>query len=370
MTASTGRGRGGHNKISVEEYRRRETFRPARHLARTNGSLPRPKATTAQRFDINGGRYGSLDEKGIGYTEKEYDYARASNKPVLALLHEKPGSLAREKTDTDESAWKKLQAFRGKVEKHHTCVYWTTVEDLKAKVIVGIITQTKRHPAVGWVRADQVPSQATLSEILKLRSRIADLESELASETVGPVKGTEELKQGDETFTVNYTFETVRATGTPSFTVERLEFDATLEPSWNEIFAAVAPLMINEASSSQVKQAIARSFLVWAKASLAEDKELEDVELQNFVFDSTASDTIVIQLRALRLIEQSVRQRSLRDTGTYWRLTKHGDQLLTQLRAIRREPRSWPTASLVDFGDAIQEEADREADAEAGSGDS
>ena len=32
---------------------------------------------------IIGGRYGSLDDAGIGYTEKEYDYAVSLKKPVM-----------------------------------------------------------------------------------------------------------------------------------------------------------------------------------------------------------------------------------------------------------------------------------------------
>ena len=42
---------------------------------------------------IIGGRYGSLDQEGLGYTEKEYDYAAASGKPVIPLLHENPDNL-------------------------------------------------------------------------------------------------------------------------------------------------------------------------------------------------------------------------------------------------------------------------------------
>ena len=34
---------------------------------------------------IVGGRYGSLDKEGLGYTEKEYDYAVAMKKPVIPL---------------------------------------------------------------------------------------------------------------------------------------------------------------------------------------------------------------------------------------------------------------------------------------------
>jgi hypothetical protein len=117
----------------------------------------------------------------LGYTEKECDYAVSAKKPVIPLLHEKPDNLPREKTETDEATWKKLQAFRAKVEKRHTCVYWKTAEDLKAKVIVGLTAAMKRQPALGWVRADRVPSDATTAEVLGLRNRVAELEAEAAA---------------------------------------------------------------------------------------------------------------------------------------------------------------------------------------------
>ena len=112
----------------------------------------------------------------LAYTEKEYDYAQSLEKPVIALLHKNPDNLPREKTETDETAWKKLQTFRNKIEQRHTCVYWTSADDLKAKVIVGLTSAAKRHPAVGWIRADQVPSEATLADILALRQRVTELE--------------------------------------------------------------------------------------------------------------------------------------------------------------------------------------------------
>lgn len=79
---------------------------------------------------IVGGRYGSLDEEGIGYTEKEYDYAISTKKPVIPLLHQNPDNLPRERTEIDESSWKKLVEFRSKVEKRHTCVYWMARQNL------------------------------------------------------------------------------------------------------------------------------------------------------------------------------------------------------------------------------------------------
>src|SRR5215217_9774845 len=43
---------------------------------------------------VVGGRYGSIDPvEDISYTEKEYDYAIAARKPVMAFLHADPDSI-------------------------------------------------------------------------------------------------------------------------------------------------------------------------------------------------------------------------------------------------------------------------------------
>jgi Domain of unknown function (DUF4062) len=284
---------------------------------------------------IIGGRYGSLDEKGIGYTEKEYDYAVESRKPVLPLLHHKPSGLPREKTDTEEAAWKKLEAFRKKVEGRHTCVYWTSAEDLKAKVIIGITTAVKRSPAVGWIRADKIPTEATVAEILSLRNRIAELEKEKASEAFRAPKGTEDLLQEDDKFKVELSF-TARDPD-DSYPYRKDEgFDGWIEPTWNEIFAAVAPLMIHEARNSVVRNAIEQFFVAQARKMFEKDRDFKRKELKDFVVAPQQVDTVIIQLRALGLVRHSVKPRSVKDTTTYWSLTPFGDNLMTRLRAIRR----------------------------------
>ena len=42
---------------------------------------------------IIGARYGSMDENGVSYTEKEYKYAISKNIPVMAFLHDDISSL-------------------------------------------------------------------------------------------------------------------------------------------------------------------------------------------------------------------------------------------------------------------------------------
>ena len=59
---------------------------------------------------------------------------------------------------------------------------------------------------------------------------------------------------------------------------------------------------------------------------------------KNFTFSEEEIDTCVIQLRALGLINESKKQRSVKDNSTYWTLTPYGDVKMVQLRAIHRDP--------------------------------
>lgn len=284
---------------------------------------------------IVGGRYGSLDSTGISYTEKEYDYAIATKKPVIPLLHKNPDNLPRDKTEVDSDAWTKLSSFRGKVEEKHACVYWESADELKARVIVGLTTATKRYPAIGWIRSDQIPSGTSLSDILKLKDRVAELELELQKAITTPPPGTEDLYQGTDTFRLNLAFSAVPS-GAPDYSSARLAYTATVNPTWNEIFAGVAPVLINEASEPDFRLAFNRSLAMYAKREFEAHDDLSEKRLFDFRFQDHDIDTCIIQLRALGLIEESTRKRSVKDTATYWTLTPYGDQLMVQLRALRR----------------------------------
>jgi hypothetical protein len=286
---------------------------------------------------IVGGRYGSLDEAGIGYTEKEYEYALATKKPVIPLLHESPDSLPRAKTETIPAAWKKLATFRARVERAHTCVYWKTADDLKARVIVGLTSIIKRQPAVGWVRADCVPSGATLVEVLTLKNRIAEFERNSATRHSEPPPGTEALAQGNDRQEMNLVF-TARPRNSAYPHNKDVRFRGSINPSWNQIFGAVAPTMTNEATDHTLKNALKFFLAQEASKVYQETDRFKDKLLTDFSHTATEIDTCIIQLRALGLIKVNDKKRSVKDTGTYWTLTPYGDALMVQLRAIHREP--------------------------------
>lgn len=283
---------------------------------------------------IVGGRYGSLDEEGLGYTEKEYRYALSTKKPVIPLLHENPDNLPRDKTETEEGAWKKLVAFRDMVEKNHTCVYWKNADELKAKVIVGLTSTLKRTPVVGWVRGDNVPSESSLKDILALKNRVSELEEELLAIKTSAPSGTEDLMQGDDPFEIKLSFY-ARQSSEETWRNGQ-GYSSTIKPSWNDIFAAISPVLINEASEGDLHKAIKGTLSKISNEQFSEYDQFDDHVLHSFKFSNDDIYTIVVQLRALGLIKESDKKRSVRDTATYWRLTPYGDQLMVQLRALSR----------------------------------
>lgn len=282
---------------------------------------------------IIGGRYGSLDEDGLGFTEKEYDYAVSVGKPVIALLHHNPDELERARTETDPMAWERLRAFRDKVEKKHTRVGWNSPDDLKSKVIVGLTSAMKRTPAVGWVRADQLPSEATVADVLRLRNRVTELESAIERERISPPEGADEFEHGDDPHEIRVSMKVHR----DKYDYDGVDHSVIIRTTWNGIFGAIAPTLINEASDEDVRSSL-RSFCF--EQAIEMIKHIKYHELGTISISPRSEDTCIVQLRVLGLIKESARPRAIRDTATYWALSPYGDHLMTQLRAIRRSPRN------------------------------
>jgi hypothetical protein len=110
---------------------------------------------------ILAGRYGSTDDKGISYTEKEFDYADEKGKPIIAFLHGNPGIIPGDKLERDARSRKKLEAFRDKV-KRRLIQYWTSPEELTVRVSTSLHNLFNSNPTSGWVRAESISIPAIL----------------------------------------------------------------------------------------------------------------------------------------------------------------------------------------------------------------
>jgi len=254
---------------------------------------------------VIGGCYGSLDEIGIGYTEKEYDYAVETNKPVILLLHKTPDNMLGEKTGTDESIWKRLLAFRDKVEKRHTCVSWITADDLKAKVLAGIST--------------------TINELEK---DIEKKEAKLPKETA-------KLAWENDIFEVHCTFITREYY---DYDYDDSRYTSPIRTNRNQIFAAVAPKLINEMADNILRNNLKCFLAIEAEREFKKAINFKDVELRNIKFREEEIESCIVRFLTLGLIKESIKHRSVRDSSTYWTLTPYGNTVMVQEKAPIKSP--------------------------------
>ena len=181
-----------------------------------------------------------------------------------------------------------------------------------------------------------MPNDATVSDLLALRDRVAELEAQVEAARRSPPPGTEELYQGDDNYVVKLSFDAA-ATKSGLLYGERTRYTASISPTWDEIFAAVAPAMINETSQSSLKKAFVEFFEREVREAFEGKGDLKGKVIGNMKFRDDQIETCIIQLRALGLIRENQRKRSVHDKGTYWTLTPFGDQRMVQLGALRRD---------------------------------
>jgi len=100
------------------------------------------------------GRYGSLSEVGVSFTEREFDHARSRNIPVLAFVHENTDELPAGVVEKTAKAQRHLKAFRTKVTADHQVSFWHSTPDLCTKVVASLARTIETVPRPGWVRGD------------------------------------------------------------------------------------------------------------------------------------------------------------------------------------------------------------------------
>lgn len=116
---------------------------------------------------ILAGRYGSIDPTdGVGYTEKEYDYAGANRIPVMSFLCDDIGKLPNEKCEKTDAGREALMRFRAKVSTSMMIKKYSSKESLQTVVAISLQQCIRDFPAVGWVRADGIDTDASLAVVL------------------------------------------------------------------------------------------------------------------------------------------------------------------------------------------------------------
>jgi uncharacterized protein DUF4062 len=124
-------------------------------------------------------RYGSTDDDGVSYTEREYDYAVGQGVPAIGFLLDDKAPWPTNRNDSDPVTKKRLEDFKNKLKKR-LIKLWSTKDELAASIVLALTPLMTEQPRPGWVRGSEVPSAAALDELSRLSKENAELRDQLA----------------------------------------------------------------------------------------------------------------------------------------------------------------------------------------------
>lgn len=283
---------------------------------------------------IVGGRYGSQGPDGLSYTEMEYRYATEQGKPVMAFLHKAPGDIPANRSEETKDGRDKLQAFREFVQQR-MCKYWETPGDLGGQVSRSLIKLIKNHPAIGWVKADSVPTVEASQEIVRLHRRVEELEQELSATASRPPIGSEGLAQGRDRFRIHYRV-------TDEYLADKRYTEGEADAAWNQIFRIVAPILMAPKGESEVRDAI-ESFLDDRDFRKNQGRQGAPSDRYTLRIKDQDFQTIIIQLRALGpdfTGSRTPRMAAPLDFDAVWRFCDDSPDCTSIARIVWRTQRS------------------------------
>jgi hypothetical protein len=289
---------------------------------------------------IVGGRYGSMTNDGISFTQKEYLYAQSKGIPCLAFIHAHPEELPVKKTEPTEEGKARLAEFVAHLRKN-PCKEWSSVHELGAVVSRSVTQLMKRHPRTGWIPANQAGDPKTTEELLTLTRKVAELEEELRKARGRPALDVSVLADGDDEVELNITYavsvENTSGTWPRSEIVARENGAAVV--TWTDLFRTIAPRIAPFASDAQVRSRI-NAFLkdrfTAPKGVLKDGEWVSSVALVEDAFNLIRVQFLALGLMIISREQQADGQM----TEVRWRLTEEGLARMNHALAMRKPPPS------------------------------
>jgi hypothetical protein len=265
---------------------------------------------------IIGGRYGSLAKDGIGFTEKEYDYAVSKGMKVLAFLHSDVDNLPRAKTENDRKKLAKLQNFRKKVSTGRLVKFWNDPKELASIVILSLFETVRIYPAIGWIRSNQALGTEFISELNSLKAENIELRRVVSGSD--QISDLDDLAALEEDFIIN--FDITEHDPYDGFNINK--YTKAIKTMWKEVFKLISPSLITNQDENQINEYIGKNYFPG-------EKTFSQVHKIDF-------DTIKIQFIAHGLIEVE----NGRQGQHSWKLTDFGKKMMLALRTVKSQKQS------------------------------
>ena len=121
---------------------------------------------------ILGKRYGSViqdgEDAGIGYTEREFDYAKVKGIPILAFIKSDNANYTVNGIENDAEKIRKLQAFTEKVKTGRIVKWFDNSYQLSGLVVTALHVEMEKNNRPGWIRGNQSDIEAKVDELIKM----------------------------------------------------------------------------------------------------------------------------------------------------------------------------------------------------------
>lgn len=266
-----------------------------------------------------GGRYGSLSPIGLSYTHREYIYASTRRKPVLALIHDQPQALPESRREATRAGQMQMEDFRRLVAKGQMVREWHGLSDLQEIARTVIPQFISRYPCDGWVKGGTPEEERQLDQF---KLRIAALEQELQDLRHG---GRQPASPFPTDMRAN-----IRYQGSVYVRGDCKLMDIGSQPTWGQIFTCLAPHLLVETGENKMREVL-EEFLAGMALADAQLMLPKAHAVRNLHLSTESFNQIKVRLRALGVINKSMQRDA--SGGALWRLTTHGDQLMTRLLA-------------------------------------
>ncbi len=117
------------------------------------------------------GMYGSLtkDQYGnrISYTEKEYNYAISTKKPMMVFMYKDINNLPAGKVENSQAGRNRLEKFKSRIiESQIQVTFWNNTGELISKMKSSIQELIKITPSAGWIKGTDLNSEGITDDFL------------------------------------------------------------------------------------------------------------------------------------------------------------------------------------------------------------
>lgn len=225
---------------------------------------------------IVAGRYGSISDDGLSYTEKEFRYAVKQKIPVLFMLRDEIDKLPSYNTEKDQVGRVKLNDFISLASSGRLRKTWSTIDGLKLLTREALDHSKATKPRPGWVRGDLAASPQLLKEVAELTAERNKLLAEVSSQK--PIVIPPSFEKNRD-FSISVTaFHMV-----PSEIVGMVSqpYQSEIKVNSNDLFAFVAPNMRGPLIHQELNRKIA-IFALGGKESDIRSSNRVRVDEDNF----------------------------------------------------------------------------------------